>query len=76
MQPVDAEECKQNISFVFEDKVYRNFEDFQAGAAIDGTRVWDLEEPIEIVRAGILDGLALLKTPWGDKRLTAKGINP
>ena len=27
--PANAEECKENISFIFQDKMFENFEEFQ-----------------------------------------------
>lgn len=73
--PVNADECKENISFIFQDKVYKNFEDFQSSINIEGKNIFQLEQPIEIIRAGIIDDVALLKTPWGDKRLADKAVN-
>lgn len=65
----------RSISFVFQDKIYKNFEEFQADAAIGSTNISKLENPIEITRAGIIGHEALLKTPWGDKRLAEKAVN-
>ena len=72
--PPDAEERKENIVFVFQDQSYQDFEEFQAKACIDGVRISELEEPIEIVRAGIIGNDTVLKTPWGDTRLAKKAL--
>ncbi len=73
--PANADECKENISFVFQEKVFKNFEEFQSSINIEGKNIFQLEQPIEIIRAGIIDGVALLKTPWGDNRLADKAVN-
>lgn len=72
--PPDAEERKENIVFVFQDQSYQDFEEFQAKACIDGVRISELEEPIEIIRAGIIGNDTVLKTPWGDTRLAKKAL--
>lgn len=72
--PPDAEERKENIVFVFQDQSYQDFEEFQTKACIDGVRISELEEPIEIVRAGIIGNDTALKTPWGDTRLAKKAL--
>ncbi|EGT3850290.1 hypothetical protein MZI42_04515 [Clostridioides difficile] len=73
--PANAEECKENISFIFQDKVFENFEEFQSSIQIDDKNILQLDKPIEIIRAGVIDNEALLKTPWGDKRLADKAVN-
>ncbi|WP_230474202.1 hypothetical protein [Bifidobacterium longum] len=73
--PANAEECKENISFIFQDKVFENFEEFQSDINIDDKNISQLDKPIEIIRAGIIDNEVLLKTPWGDKRLADKAVN-
>lgn len=73
--PLDAEERKENISFVFQDQAYKNFEDFQENACVDGIRICELQEPIEIVRAGIIGNDTVLKTPWGENRLAKKALS-
>lgn len=65
----DAEERKENISFVFQD-----FDEFQANACINGIRISELEGPIEVVRAGIIGNDTMLKTPWGETRLAKKAL--
>lgn len=72
--PPDAEEKKENISFVFQEQTYQDFEKFQANACINGRRISEMEEPIEIVRAGIIGNDTVLKTPWGDTRLAKKAL--
>lgn len=72
--PPDEEERKENIVFVFQDQSYQDFEEFQAKACIDGVRISELKEPIEIVRAGIIGNDTVLKTPWGDTRLAKKAL--
>ena len=72
--PPDAQERKENISFVFQDQVFQEFDEFQANASIDGIRISELEEPIEVVRAGIIGNDTMLKTPWGETRLAKKAL--
>lgn len=60
-------------SFIF--KVFENFEEFQSSINIDDKNIFQLDKPIEIIRAGIIDNEVLLKTPWGDKRLADKAVN-
>ena len=70
----DAEERKENISFVFQDQVFQDFDEFQANACINGIRISELEGPIEVVRAGIIGNDTMLKTPWGETRLAKKAL--
>lgn len=49
--------------FVFQDQSYQDFEEFQAKSCIGGVRISELEEPIEIVHAGIIGNDTALKTP-------------
>lgn len=72
--PPDAEERKENITFVFQDQAFQKFDEFQANACINGIRISDLEEPIEVVRAGIIGNDTMLKTPWGETRLAKKAL--
>ena len=74
--PPDAEERKENISFVFQDQVFQEFDEFQANASIDGIRISELEGPIEVVRAGIIGNDTMLKTPWGETRLATDYDRP
>ena len=73
--PANAEERKENISFIFQDKIFKNFEEFQSNINIDDKNIFQLDKPLEIIRAGIIDNEALLKTPWGDKRLADRAVN-
>lgn len=73
--PAKAEECKENISFIFQDRVFESFEEFQTAIIIDNKNILQLEKPLEILRAGIIDNEPMLKTPWGDKRLADKAVN-
>ena len=73
--PANAEECKENISFIFQDRVFESFEEFQTAIIIDNKNILQLEKPLEILRAGIIDNEPMLKTPWGDKRLADKAVN-
>lgn len=73
--PANVEECKENISFIFQDKVFKNFDEFQSAVSINGKHISEWDQPLEVIRAGIIDHEALLKSPWGDKRLADKAIN-
>ena len=73
--PANAEECKESISFIFQDRVFESFEEFQTAIIIDNKNILQLEKPLEILRAGIIDNEPMLKTPWGDKRLADKAVN-
>ena len=73
--PATAAECKENISFIFQDRVFESFEEFQTAIIIDNKNILQLEKPLEILRAGIIDNEPMLKTPWGDKRLADKAVN-
>lgn len=73
--PANAEECKENISFIFQDRVFESFEEFQTAIIIDNKNILQLEKPLDILRAGIIDNEPMLKTPWGDKRLADKAVN-
>ncbi len=72
--PPEAEEKKENIVFVFQDQVYQDYQEFQEKACINGIRISEWKDPIEIVRAGIVGNDTLLKTPWGDTRLAQKAL--
>lgn len=73
--PANVEECKENISFIFQDRVFESFEEFQTAIIIDNKNILQLDKPLEILRAGIIDNEPMLKTPWGDKRLADKAVN-
>ena len=57
--PPDAEECKENISFVFQEEVYQDPVEFQERACIDGVRILELIEPVQILRAGIIGKMCI-----------------
>ena len=59
----------------FQDRVFESFEEFQTAIIIDNKNILQLEKPLEILRAGIIDNEPMLKTPWGDKRLADKAVN-
>ncbi len=72
--PPNAKERKENITFVFQDQSYQNFDEFQENACINGIKISELKDPIEIIRAGIIGNDTMLKTPWGDTRLAKKAL--
>ncbi len=41
---------------------------------INGVKLSNSDEVVTIVRAGIIDGDAMIKTPWGDARLAKMAI--
>ena len=71
----DIYKDEENISFIFQDRVFESFEEFQTAIIIDNKNILQLEKPLEILRAGIIDNEPMLKTPWGDKRLADKAVN-
>lgn len=44
--PANAEECKENISFVFQDRVFKKFDEFQSAVFIDGKHISQLDKAI------------------------------
>ena len=73
--PPDAEERKENISFVFQDQAYQTFEEFQENACIGGIKIYELEEPVEIGTGR--ESLAMtqcLRLHGGDDQTGQKGI--
>ena len=64
--------CSQKI---MSERVFESFEEFQTAIIIDNKNILQLEKPLEILRAGIIDNEPMLKTPWGDKRLANKAVN-
>ena len=70
----DREEKKENIYFIFEDKRYDTYEKFAESVEINGIKLSSSDIVIEIVRAGIINGDAMIKTPWGDTRLAKMAI--
>ena len=55
--------------------LYSSTKEFQTAIIIDNKNILQLEKPLEILRAGIIDNEPMLKTPWGDKRLADKAVN-
>ena len=70
----DCEETREHIYFVFENKRYDTYEEFERSAEIGGVNLFLADPVITVVRAGIIDGEAVLKTPWGDTRLRKLAI--
>jgi len=70
----DSEEKKENIYFVFEDERYDTYEEFIEGVEIEGKKLFYTDTIIEILRAGIIDGEPMIKTPWGDARLAKMAV--
>lgn len=70
----DSEEKKENIYFVFEDERYDTYEEFIEGVEIEGKKLFHTDTIIEILRAGIIDGEPMTKTPWGDARLAKMAV--
>ncbi|WP_288177605.1 hypothetical protein [Blautia hydrogenotrophica] len=54
--PTNEEEKKENIYFVFQDEVYKDFGEFQAKCCIDGKKISDLEMPIGSSKQASLTG--------------------
>lgn len=65
----NSEERKENVFFVFNESRYRTFEKFTENTIINGVKLAESSEIIEITRAGIIDGDAMIPTPWADTRL-------
>lgn len=65
----NSDERKENIFFVFDDAEYHSYEEFIANAEIDGILLSRSDAVIEITRAGIIDGDAMIRSPWDDTRL-------
>lgn len=72
--PYDAEENKENIRFVFDEKLFSSIEDFIFFIKQE-SGIGSLDSVIEIVKAGIINGETVLKSPWYEKRLALKAIN-
>lgn len=70
----DSEEKKENIYFVFEDEQYDTYEEFTEGVEVGGIKLFNADTVIEVLRAGIIDGESMIKTPWGDTRLAKMAI--
>lgn len=56
-------------------KLYLKKSESKKNSNIDNKNILQLEKPLEILRAGIIDNEPMLKTPWGDKRLADKAVN-
>lgn len=70
----DSKEKKENIYFVFGSERYNTYEEFAEGVEIGGVKLFNADTVIEILRAGIIDGEPMIKTPWGDTRLAKLAI--
>ena len=73
--PFDAEEIQENIRFVFDNQVYNSIEEYVNCVQIGGAHIFELEEPIEVVRAGVINGETLLRSPWDETRLADYALN-
>lgn len=65
----NSDERKENIFFVFDDAEYHSYKEFIANAKIDGILLPQSDAVIEVTRAGIIDGDAMIRSPWHDTRL-------
>lgn len=70
----DSEEKKENIYFVFEKERYNTYEEFTESVEIGGIKFFNADTVLEVLRAGIIDGEPMIKTPWGDTRLAKMAI--
>lgn len=70
----NSEEKKEKIYFVFEENRYNTYEEFTENVKIDGRKLFDADTIIEVVRAGIIDGEPMIRSPWGDTRLAKMAI--
>ena len=70
----NSEEKKEHIYFAFQENTYNTYEKFAESVEIDGVKLFDSDTVIEIVRAGIIDGEAIINTPWGDTRLAKLAV--
>lgn len=70
----ESESENENIKFLFEGKQYDTYEEFAESAAVNGNKLSNSDTIIEIMRAGIINGETLIKTPWGDTRLAKMAI--
>lgn len=70
----NSEERKENIFFIFNQDQYDSYDEFAKFAIIDGVKLSESEDVIEITRAGIIDGEEMISTPWGDTRLAKLAI--
>lgn len=65
---------QEEIYFVFDEQTYTSFEEFVKSVRINGIPITDVLGPIEVLQAGIVNGEAMLSSPWGEKRLSAHAI--
>ena len=70
----NSEEIQENIYFVFNDDRYDTYDEFAENVEINGVKLSNSDEVVTIVRAGIIDGDAMINTPWGDTRLAKMAI--
>lgn len=70
----NSDEIQENIYFVFNDDRYDTYDEFVENVEINGVKLSNSDEVITIVRAGIIDGDAMINTPWGDTRLAKMAI--
>lgn len=71
----NSEEKKENIYFVFEENRYDTYEEFAESVDVSGIKLFDTDTIIEVMRAGIIDGEPMIKSPWGDTRLAKMAIS-
>lgn len=65
---------QEEIHFVFDEQTYTSFEEFVKSVHINRIPITDVLGPIEVLQAGIVNGEAMLSSPWGEKRLSAHAI--
>ena len=65
---------QEEIHFVFDEQTYTSFEEFVKSVHTNGIPITDVLGPIEVLQAGIVNGEAMLSSPWGEKRLSAHAI--
>ena len=65
---------QEEIHFVFDEQTYTSFEEFVKSVHINGIPITDVLGPFEVLQAGIVNGEAMLSSPWGEKRLSAHAI--
>ena len=65
---------QEEIHFVFDEQTYTSFEEFVKSVHINGIPITDVLGPIEVLQAGIVNGEAMLSSPWSEKRLSAHAI--
>lgn len=70
----NSDEIQENIYFIFNDDRYDTYDEFAENVEINGVKLSNSDEVITIVRAGIIDGDAMINTPWGDTRLAKMAI--